>query len=59
MGHLLSEFYRNDFKSNLIPVTSFTDNLSLETNVRSTKQVKAKRQRIDLAEIKHMQKEEL
>ena len=53
MGHLLSEFYRNI----LITVTSFTDNLSFETNVCSTKQVKAKRLRTDLAEIERILRE--
>eukprot|EP00794_Sanderia_malayensis_P010352 gene10352-11428_t len=57
LGHLLSEFYKDNFKNNLIPITAFTDNLSLESNVRSTKQVKAKRLRIDIAEIEEVLRE--
>ena len=54
MGHLFSDFYSNDFITNHIPVISFTEHLSLEASVWSTKQVKEKRLRINLTEIERM-----
>ena len=57
LGHLITEFYANDCQSNIIPILAFSDNQSLETNLRSTKQPKGKRVRIDLAEISRMIKE--
>ena len=54
MGHLITEFYRNTYKENTIPISCFTDNRSAHDNIHSTKQVKSKRLRIDLAEIKRM-----
>ena len=50
----MTEFYINDCQSNIIPIKAFSDNQSLERNLRSTKQPKGKRVRIDLAEINRM-----
>ena len=54
LGHLLTEFYANDSQSNIIPIKALSDNQSLERNLRSTKQPKGKRVRIDIAEINRM-----
>ena len=54
MGHLVSEFYYDNHKTNHIPIRCFTDNRSAYDNIHSTKQVKSKRLRIDMAEIKRM-----
>ena len=54
LGHMISEFYGFGCLVNRIPVIAYTDNKSLEMNIRSTKQPKGKRLRIDLAEIRRM-----
>ena len=54
MGHLITEFYKDNFDKNVVPIRGFTDNRSLFQSLKSTKQVRAKRLRIDMAEIKRM-----
>ena len=54
LGSLLTEFKYNDFVKNQIPIVAFTDNKPTEQNIRSTKQVKEKRLRIDIGEIQRM-----
>ena len=54
LGSLLTEFMFNDFTLNRIPIIAFTDNKPAEQNIRSTKQVKEKRLRIDIGEIQRM-----
>ena len=54
IGHMLTEFYKDDCQVNSLLVQAYTDNKSLEQNIRSTKQPKGKRLRVDLAEIRRM-----
>lgn len=54
LGSLLTEFIFNDFVKNRFQIFAFTDNKPVEQNIRSTKQVKEKRLRIDIGEIQRM-----
>ena len=54
LGSLVSEFYFNDFSKNRIPIIGFTDNVPTEQSIRSTKQVKEKRLRVDLGEMQRL-----
>lgn len=54
LGSLLTEFMFDDFVENRFPIFAFTDNKPTEQNIRSTKQVKEKRLRIDVGEIQRM-----
>ena len=51
LGSMLSEIYFHNMK-NVFPIDVYTDNKSLQENVCSTKQVKEKRLRVTIAEIR-------
>ena len=54
LGSLMTEFLCNEFAQNKVSIIGFTDNRPTEQNIRSTKQVKEKRLRIDIGEIQRM-----
>ena len=54
LGSLITEFMFNDFQQNKVPIIGFIDNKPTEQSIRSTKQVKEKRLRIDTGKIQRM-----
>jgi len=58
VSHLLSEIYYNQFDKSMFQVIAFTDNLSVDKAVRSSKHVEEKRLNVDLAIIRQMQKKD-
>ena len=54
LGCLLSEIYMDDYKLNKVPITINTDNKSLHENLFSMKQVREKRLRVTMAELREM-----
>ena len=54
IGSLISEFEFGDFSVNRVPIDAYIDNKPAEQNIRSTKQVKEKRLRVDICEIQRL-----
>jgi len=54
LGCLLTEFIFNVVHENKVPIVDFIDNKPTEQSIRSTKQVKERRLRIDTGEIQRM-----
>ena len=52
LGSIMAELYCNNYHVNELPVVVHIDNKSLHENLHSTKQVREKRRRIDMAEIR-------
>ena len=52
LASIMTELYCNNYRVNELPVVAYTDNKLLHENLHSTKQVREKRLRIDMAEIR-------
>ena len=58
LSHLVSEICFDQYDKAVIPIVAYTDNLSLEKALRSSKHVDDKRLIVDLATIRQMQKKD-